>query len=279
MTKSLRSKIYIDDAGWGPQADSIEYGYRVPFSGIQVFIVKIGESEPTPDACTNTIETARCTRPAKVQPIRKCPFVGFVHGEDLEEGSMSGGETTMYSGEESSTSETESIYQLQDGGLGGCSDGDSISDSYEPPSRVAITAQSSLADPFDYNGGEPHPPSSLCPLRIAVAAVHAHCPVATHAPRPRVPHALACCRPTLRPSPPRRAHSSPPSAPAALPVTLAFPARARKRLPPLASAVAGAARCDRNPRPPPANALAGHAPRSPAAAPAAGRAPWPRARP
>ena len=30
------------------------------------------------------------------------------------------------------------MYQLQDGRLGGCSDGDSILDPYEPPSRVAI---------------------------------------------------------------------------------------------------------------------------------------------
>ena len=31
MTKSRRGKLYIDDAGWGPEAGSIEYGYRVPF--------------------------------------------------------------------------------------------------------------------------------------------------------------------------------------------------------------------------------------------------------
>ena len=30
MTKSRRGKIYIDDTGWGPEAVSIEYGYRVP---------------------------------------------------------------------------------------------------------------------------------------------------------------------------------------------------------------------------------------------------------
>jgi hypothetical protein len=30
MTKSRRGKIYIDDACWGPEAGSIEYGYRVP---------------------------------------------------------------------------------------------------------------------------------------------------------------------------------------------------------------------------------------------------------
>ena len=42
MTKSRRGKLYIDSAGWGPEADSIEYGYRVPFGGIHVFIGKIG---------------------------------------------------------------------------------------------------------------------------------------------------------------------------------------------------------------------------------------------
>ena len=31
MTKSCRGKLYIDDVGWGPEAGSIEYGYRVPF--------------------------------------------------------------------------------------------------------------------------------------------------------------------------------------------------------------------------------------------------------
>ena len=31
MTKSRRGKLYIDDAGWGPEVSSIEYGYRVPF--------------------------------------------------------------------------------------------------------------------------------------------------------------------------------------------------------------------------------------------------------
>ena len=53
MTKSRRGRIYIDDAGWGPEADSIEYGYRVPFGGIHVFIGKIGEPGPEPDTCIN----------------------------------------------------------------------------------------------------------------------------------------------------------------------------------------------------------------------------------
>ena len=46
MTKIHRGKLYIDNAGWGPEADSIKYGYRVPFGGIHVFISKIGEPAP-----------------------------------------------------------------------------------------------------------------------------------------------------------------------------------------------------------------------------------------
>ena len=34
MTKSRRGKLYIDNTGWGPEAGSIEYGYRVPFGGV-----------------------------------------------------------------------------------------------------------------------------------------------------------------------------------------------------------------------------------------------------
>ena len=59
MTKSRRGKLYIDDAGWGPEAGSIEYGYRVPFSGIHVFIGKIGEPGPKPNISTDIIETAQ----------------------------------------------------------------------------------------------------------------------------------------------------------------------------------------------------------------------------
>ena len=51
---------------------------------------------------------------------------------------MDGGETAVYSDGVSSTGETDSLYQLQDGGLGGCSDGSSIPDPFEPPSRVGI---------------------------------------------------------------------------------------------------------------------------------------------
>src|SRR3954467_1166940 len=67
MTKSHRGKLYIDDAGWGPEAGSIEYGYRVPFGGVHVFIGKIGEPGPEPDICTDLIETAQRTRSSQVK--------------------------------------------------------------------------------------------------------------------------------------------------------------------------------------------------------------------
>ena len=60
MTKSRRGKLYIDDEGWGPNAGSIEYGYRVPFGRIHVFIGKIGEPGPELDLCADLIETAQC---------------------------------------------------------------------------------------------------------------------------------------------------------------------------------------------------------------------------
>ena len=68
----------------------------------------------------------------------KRAFVGFIHGAESEDRLVSGGETVVYSDGESSTGETESLYQLQDGRLGGYSDGDSIPDPFDPPSRVVI---------------------------------------------------------------------------------------------------------------------------------------------
>ena len=112
-------------------------GYRVPFGGIHVFIGKIGEPGPELDTCTDIIEMAQRASPAQVQPAMKRVFVGFIHGAESEP--VSDGETVIYSDGESSTGETESLYQLQDGRFGGYSDGDSISDPLEPPNRVAIS--------------------------------------------------------------------------------------------------------------------------------------------
>ena len=118
MTKSRCGKLYIDSTGWGPDAGSIEYGYRVPFGGIHVFIGKIGEPGPELDICTNLVETAQCAISAQVKLARKRAFVGVIHGGSYEEGSESCGKTAVYSGDEASTGETESLYQLQMAGLG-----------------------------------------------------------------------------------------------------------------------------------------------------------------
>ena len=65
MTKSRRSKLYIDDEDWGPEACSIECGYWVPFGEIHVFIGRIGESGPERDVRTNIIETDQHARSAR----------------------------------------------------------------------------------------------------------------------------------------------------------------------------------------------------------------------
>ena len=136
MTKSCRGKLYIDDVGWGPEAGSIEYGYRVPFGGIHVFIGKIGESGPEPDICTDLVETAQRASPARGSHAVKHAFVGCVHGIGPEP--VCEDETMVYSNGESSTGETESLYQIHDGTPKGYSDGNNISDFLEAPSRVAI---------------------------------------------------------------------------------------------------------------------------------------------
>ena len=136
MTKSCCAKLYIDDAGWGPEDGSIEYGYRVPFGGIHVFIGKIGEPGPEPDICTDLVKTAQRASPTRIQPPMKRAFVGCVYKIGSEP--VSEGETVIYSDDESSTGETESLDQVQDGVFEGYSDGNSIPDLLEPPSWVAV---------------------------------------------------------------------------------------------------------------------------------------------
>src|SRR3954470_23471021 len=111
-----------------------------------VFIGKIGEPGPELDICTDLIETAQRARPARVKPAVKRAFVGVIHGGSYEDGSGSG-ETVVYSGDESSTGETESLYQLQSGRIGGCSDGESIPDPSDLPSRVGIFMAGTQAAP------------------------------------------------------------------------------------------------------------------------------------
>src|SRR3990170_3431333 len=58
MTKSRRGKLYIDDLTWGPEADSIEYWYQVPFDGVHAFIGKASGFEPEPNASIDIVESA-----------------------------------------------------------------------------------------------------------------------------------------------------------------------------------------------------------------------------
>ena len=54
--------------------------------------------------------------------------MGVIHEGEHGNESEYDSETVVYSGDESSTGETESLYQLQDDQVRGCSDGDRISD-------------------------------------------------------------------------------------------------------------------------------------------------------
>src|SRR4051812_22525013 len=49
ITRSQCGKLYIDDSTWGPEADSVESGYRVPIGSIHIFIGRTYGSEPEPD--------------------------------------------------------------------------------------------------------------------------------------------------------------------------------------------------------------------------------------
>ena len=62
-----------------------------------------------------------------------CYHVHGIRSEPVSEGEMD-----VYSDGESSTGETESLYQIHDGVFEGYSDGNSILDLLEPPSRVAV---------------------------------------------------------------------------------------------------------------------------------------------
>ena len=114
----------------------MEYGYRVPFGGIHVFIGKIGEPGTKPDICTDLVETAQRASPARIQPAMKRAFVGCVHGIGSEP--VSEGETVAYFDGKSSAGETDSLYQVQDGVFEGYSDGTSIPEFLEPLNHVGI---------------------------------------------------------------------------------------------------------------------------------------------
>ena len=72
------------------------------------------------------------------QHLRIQHTYGYIHEEGLSEGSEDGGEMTVHSGDDSSAGATDSLYQVQDGVLGGCSDGPSILDPCEPPRWAGV---------------------------------------------------------------------------------------------------------------------------------------------
>ena len=74
ITRSRRGKLYIDDSTWGPEADSVESGYRVPIGSIHIFIGKTNGSEPEPDLEV-PMETS-----SQRSTGSKHAFVGFING-------------------------------------------------------------------------------------------------------------------------------------------------------------------------------------------------------
>ena len=74
ITRSRRGKLYIDDSTWGPEADSVKSGYRVPIGSIHIFIGKTDGSEPEPD-----LEVPMETSSRRSAGSRHT-FVGFIDG-------------------------------------------------------------------------------------------------------------------------------------------------------------------------------------------------------
>ncbi|KAI4992688.1 hypothetical protein ZWY2020_005665 [Hordeum vulgare] len=85
MTRSRRGITYIDNQRWGPEVNSIESGYRVPFGKINIFIGMIGSSVPEPDISTDIVEPARYVRPVITQNLTRPVFVRFTQGSEEPE--------------------------------------------------------------------------------------------------------------------------------------------------------------------------------------------------
>ena len=49
ITRSRSEMLYIDDTTWGPEADSVESGHRVPVGPIHIIIGRIKGSDPKLD--------------------------------------------------------------------------------------------------------------------------------------------------------------------------------------------------------------------------------------
>ncbi|KAI4972727.1 hypothetical protein ZWY2020_003652 [Hordeum vulgare] len=121
MTRSRRGITYIDNQRWGPEANSIESGYRVPFGKTNIFIDMIGSSVPEPDISTDIVEPARYVRPVITPNLTRPVFVGFMQGSEEPEHLATQETTPVNSDDESSMGDSDSIRSLDGDGLGGLS--------------------------------------------------------------------------------------------------------------------------------------------------------------
>ncbi|KAI5020702.1 hypothetical protein ZWY2020_045590 [Hordeum vulgare] len=118
MTRSRRGKYYIDNSLWGPEADSVESGYRVPFSKVNIFISMVGAPAPEPDTPTDIIEPARYIRPVAMPNLTRPVFVGFTQDSDEPERSATQKITPVDTDDETSMGDTDSIQSLHGGCVG-----------------------------------------------------------------------------------------------------------------------------------------------------------------
>ncbi|KAI4989796.1 hypothetical protein ZWY2020_038159 [Hordeum vulgare] len=121
MTRSRRGKYYINNSLWGPEADSIEFGYRVPFGKINIFVGMVGSPAPEPDIFTDIVEPARYVRPVATPSLTRPVFVGFTQGSEEPERLVTQETTPVNTDDESSMGDTYSIQSLHGGCLGGLS--------------------------------------------------------------------------------------------------------------------------------------------------------------
>ena len=120
MTRSRRGKYYINNLLWGPEADSIESGYRVPFGKINVFVGMVESPMPEPDTSSDIVEPARYIRPVVTPNLTRPVFVGFTQGSEEPEHSATQETTPVNTDDESSMGDSDSIQSLHGGCLGAC---------------------------------------------------------------------------------------------------------------------------------------------------------------
>lgn len=109
MTRSRRGKYYINNSLWGPEADSIKSGYRIPFGKINIFVGMVGSLAPEPDIFTDIVEPAKYVRPVATPNLTRPVFVGFTQGSEEPERSATQETTPMNSDDESSMGDSDLI--------------------------------------------------------------------------------------------------------------------------------------------------------------------------